>query len=339
MTTIERERVLADLDDLSRPNTVDRTISSLYLTGARVRVTSPVGEAVGHGEIGRRVWAPLHAGFHGLERRTLIFLAQDGPQGDTGLDAPKVATIGHLVGRFVAPWCGIKPTNDIVFLRYAEIHEFEGSSIARTTMFIDVVDLLRQVGGPLLAPARGREILWPGVDEVRSGSGVMVRPGDAATTGATLDRVRAMQHDLHDDASTRDEMLRAAHLRHWHPNFMWFGPGGIGTTRGAEGFVDHHQLPFRTALPDRVGGGVTKGHFAKFADGRLACTAGWPSVRGTHLGDGWLGLPASGKSIDLRVTDFYSLDHHNLICDNWVMIDLVHLCEQLEIPTGLEAPC
>lgn len=338
MTVIDRPSVFDALDRLTSDGS-SGTIAGLYAPDAEVRVTSPFHSLVGRDAIRDVLWAPLRRAFTSLQRRSLLFLAQDGPQGDTGLDAPKVATIGHLVGRFTAPWCGLEPTGEVVFLRFAEIHEFDDGRVARTTMYLDMVDLARQVGRSILAPARGREVLWPAPDAQRCGAGLMTSAGGEATTKATLARVRAMQHDLHDDATTRADMVAAAHLRHWDANFWWYGPGGIGTTRGADGFVDDHQLPFRTALPDRVGGGVTKGHFAKFADGRLACTAGWPSVRGTHLGDGWLGLVASGRSVDLRVTDFYALTGDDLIFENWVLIDLVHLCEQLDIPTGLVAPC
>ena len=42
-------------------------------------------------------------------------------------------------------------------------------------------------------------------------------------------------------------------VKHWHPNFMWYGPAGIGTTRGMKGFEDYHQIPFLVAFPDRGG--------------------------------------------------------------------------------------
>ena len=32
---------------------------------------------------------------------------------------------------------------------------------------------------------------------------------------------------------------------------MWYGPSGIGTARGLDGFVDHHQLPFNLHFKDR----------------------------------------------------------------------------------------
>ena len=41
-------------------------------------------------------------------------------------------------------------------------------------------------------------------------------------------------------------------------------PGGIGTTRGLQGFVDYHQLPFRIAFPNRRGGN----HGCRYLGGR-----------------------------------------------------------------------
>ena len=338
MTVIDRRTAFENLQGLVDESGLARCAEALYDDESVVRATNPLGEFRGVNDIVEGLWSPLIRAMRGLERRPLVFVAQDGPQGDTGLDAPKVATFGHLVGEFVGPWCGIEPTGSTVFLRFAEIHEFESGRVVRTTLFVDVIDLLLQCGRPVFPAAPGREILWPGPRFDVAAPALRFEAADDETTYATLDVVRRMQHDLHDDASTREQMLHAHHLRHWSPTFSWFGPAGIGTCRGADGFVDHHQLPFRRALPDRVGGGITKGHFAKFADGPFAVTAGWPSVRGTHLGDGWLGLDATGRSIDLRVTDFYSVGRDGLIVDNWVMIDLLHLCEQLDIPTGLCPP-
>jgi hypothetical protein len=57
-------------------------------------------------------------------------------------------------------------------------------------------------------------------------------------------------------------------------------------------------------------------------------TGGWPSVTATHGGDGWLGLPATGKRITLRVFDFYEVVAGR-IAMNWVFIDLVDFLRQI----------
>jgi len=39
--------------------------------------------------------------------------------------------------------------------------------------------------------------------------------------------------------------------RFWHPKMIWYGPVGIGTSRGFKGFRDWHQIPFLAGMPDR----------------------------------------------------------------------------------------
>ena len=94
---------------------------------------------------------------------------------------------------------------------------------------------------------------------------------------------------------------------HWHPKMMWYGPCGIGTTRGLQGFVDYHQLPFRIAFPNRRGGN----HYVRIGDGPYSATAGWPSVHAKHLGGDFLDVAPTGRDVTMRVMDFY-LHHEGL---------------------------
>lgn len=89
------------------------------------------------------------------------------------------------------------------------------------------------------------------------------------------------------------------------------------------------------AFPDRAG--VVRssegdddrpGHYVRLGDGRFAMTAGWPSLTATHLGGGWLGMPPSGKKVEMRVADWYRIDADDRIIDNWVAIDTLHLLHQ-----------
>src|SRR5690349_12473653 len=85
----------------------------------------------------------------------------------------------------------------------------------------------------------------------------------------------------------------------------------------------HHQVPFLTGFPDRKGAG----HYVRIGDGDYVATGGWPSVVGTHLGE-WLGLPGTGKQIDMRVMDFYRVDRNKII-ENWIPIDVIHMLHQM----------
>ena len=113
--------------------------------------------------------------------------------------------------------------------------------------------------------------------------------------------------------------------QYWQPDMMWYGPCGIGTSRGIGGFQKHHQQPFLHAFPDRKGGH----HRARFGEGDYAASTGWPSVRATHAGD-YLGTPASNRPITMRVMDWWRQED-GLLAENWVLIDLPHLFLQMGV--------
>ena len=113
--------------------------------------------------------------------------------------------------------------------------------------------------------------------------------------------------------------------RFWHPNMMWYGPCGIGSTRTIAGFQTHHQKPFLHAFPDRRGAG----HRARFAEGQYVASTGWPSVAATHAGT-YLGAQPSHQKIGMRVADWWRCEN-GLLTENWVLIDLPHLLLQMGV--------
>lgn len=285
------------------------------------RVSAPFDDIVGAAKWNSEVVEPLHQAIVDAEWTSSMMLYGLSTEGQ-----PQTAAWGHLEGVMTGPWCGLQPTGERVSVRVGFVVDHSGTIVSRCTVIIDVADLAIQVGQPLTRTALGNSGKWPEPHVPRTA-------GDGAET---LSVVRAMQSALHDTATSREEMLTAEHLQYWAENFVWAGPGGIGTTRGKLGFVDDHQLSFRVAFPDRAGGGVLPssgpsrgvGHFVKFAEGSWAVTGGWPSLFATHLGDGWLGLAASGSSITLRVFDFYEVQN-GLITMNWVFIDVVDFLRQV----------
>ena len=120
---------------------------------------------------------------------------------------------------------------------------------------------------------------------------------------------------------------------------MWYGPYGIGTSRGLEGFVDFHQLPFRIAfhrpqgsfeevMAERQRHGA--GHYIRIGDGHYSVTGGWPSVYSQHMGGGFCGVGPTGRPVFMRVMDFY-LHHEGLIRENWVPLDMLDVFRQMGI--------
>ena len=120
---------------------------------------------------------------------------------------------------------------------------------------------------------------------------------------------------------------------YWHPKFNWYGPSGIGAMRGIEGFRKWHQIPFLKAMPDRHGAASDYPVF--FGDHNYVGTTGWPNMAMTVSGDGWLGIVPPGKEITMRSLDFWRREvggaHDGLIRENWVLVDLLDLYNQIGI--------
>ncbi|MGI9500889.1 MAG: ester cyclase, partial [Geminicoccaceae bacterium] len=169
--------------------------------------------------------------------------------------------------------------------------------------------------------------------------GLVLSAQDEAVSARHLARTLAMHKTLadYDDSQGlgRNGLLAMPQKEHWHSKMMWYGPSGIGTTRGLQGFVDYHQLPFRLAFPNRKGGAqITDpkkgGHYIRIGDGNYSVTGGWPSVRALHVGPDFLGTGPSGQEVTMRVMDFY-LHHEGMIRENWVPIDIIELLLQMGV--------
>ena len=214
--------------------------------------------------------------------------------------------------------------------------------IVQTNCLWDVLDVIRQSGFWPLAPSLGAEGMWPGP---LTSDGIVLSPQDTRESRASIEQTLAMHATLaaYDDAGKagREGLLTMPQKEFWHPRMMWYGPAGIGTARGLEGFVDHHQLPFRTAFPGRKGGGqwdeigdlkarLGGGHYIRAGDGKYSVTGGWPSVFAKHTGPDFLGLGPTNRPVTMRVMDFY-LHHEGLIRENWVPLDILDLLMQMGV--------
>jgi hypothetical protein len=284
--------------------------------------------------------APLRAALPDAERRTDLFFAgwwSPPPTGVVGHSPPDVAAPGwwatahgHWAGTFSTPWLGFAPTHEPVALRFGEFYRWvpaadgggaDTGSIVEARVLLDIVDFARQVGQPLLPPSRGLDWLVPGP---RGHDGLVLGAVPRSEGERSMAAVLAMIGGLF--AFDGRDLRSMGMERFWHPHMAWYGPGGIGSTRGIGGFQRHHQAPFLHAFPDRKGAG----HRARLAEGPFVASTGWPSVRATHAGD-YLGVAASGKPIGMRVADWWARDAQGLLTENWVLIDLPHLMLQMGV--------
>jgi len=293
----------------------------IYHSNAQLWASHPFNQLQGLEAI-RRVWSQLRYALPDMQRRDQIFVAgnskADARMPDDLEGRGLVASMGHYQGSFLNDLCGIPATHGVVNLRVCEVHHLVEGKIAQSYVMLDLLDLMGQAGCWPIAPSLGAEGMWSGP---ATNDGVRLHTSDPAGGQTAFDTVIAMHNALGSfDGKSLDSMQHGAY---WADNFLWYGPSGIGQTRGMTGFRAHHQIPFLVGYPDRKGAG----HYVRIGDGDYVVTGGWPSVTGTHLGE-WLGLPATGKHIEMRVMDFYRLEN-GVIQENWIPIDILWIFKQM----------
>ncbi len=293
-----------------------------YAADVTLRVTHPINELRGIEAGLRNLWGPLRKALPDMERRE-IFVA-----GGRYRDANWIACMGDYIGNFAHDLLGIPATRGVAHLRFCEGHELREGKILTSYIFLDFLDLMRQAGYWPLAPSLGREMRWM---PPRTLDGVILTPQGEARSRRTIETILKMHAALgyySGAPPTRAALDEMEQAKHWHKDFMWYGPAGIGTTRGLKGYEDYHQIPFLVAFPDR--GGSAQGHFIRIGDGYYAVTGGWGYLRATHTGGELFGVPPTGKRVKMRVMDFYRCDD-DMIVENWIPIDVPHLLLQMGV--------
>ena len=296
-------------------------VAAILADSAVFDLAHPLPQARGIEAILDSFVRPLRTALRHVRRRDEIVI------GGKNIRAPGghwVVILTHYVGVFDAPLFGLEPSGRLAFLRSGEFYRVERGRITEAKIIFDLPDLARQSGRNPFPPLLGTEMLFPGP---ATHDGVC-----PASDGAerSLSLVEAMLGDLHlYDPATGASSGQTGPDGYWHDQMLWYGPGGIGSSYGWTGFVDDHRAAFLTAFPDRQGGN----HYCRIGDGDYAAVSGWPSMTMTHAGD-YLGVPATGKSLALRVMDFYRCDFtaaRGKIAENWVCLDYGDLFAQMGV--------
>lgn len=307
-------------------------LETLCAPAAEWRMAHPINEQSGLEAIHAQVWEPLKRAMPDLERRDQVFVAGSYQGRDY------ICTVGNYCGTFRADWLTIPANGQTMYLRYGEVYQIDDGKIVQANCLWDILDFIRQAGFWPLAPSLGAEGMWSGPI---TGDGLRMEPSDAEQSAASIAQTLAMHRTLfeHNDRQnlSRESLLTMPQKDHWHPKMMWYGPSGIGTTRGLQGFVDYHQLPFRIAFErpqgtfeevDAARNAKGAGHYIRIGDGPYSVTGGWPSVYAVNTGGGFAGTTPSGRPVTMRVMDFY-LHHEGLIRENWVPLDMLDLLNQM----------
>ena len=303
---------------LNLPLSDMKAVLSDHLKGDAIfDVAHPVHRLEGVDNVFDEFFVPLRSAFSHVRRRDEIFIGGSNRRAPGG---QWVSSICHYVGNFEAPLFGIQPSGHLAFLRSGEFYRVEADGrISEAKIILDLLDLMRQAKKFPLTQFLGTEMLFPGP---ATHDGVLPeRQGDGEKT---LDLCEAMLADLRAfDPVTFVSKGQTGADGYWHDDMLWYGPGGIGSNYRWSGFQKDHRTSFLTAFPDRVGGN----HYCRIGDGNYAAVSGWPSMSMTHKGD-YLGLPATGKMLTLRVMDFYRCAGGKII-ENWVLLDYLDLFMQM----------
>lgn len=299
------------------PSTYLRGITGnngLHTQDLVMNASAPVGTVMGFDAVDRAFWLPMRTAFTGLERRTEILL-RGSFRGQEWF-----ASTGYFIGHFTNPLFGLLPTKRPQWLRYGWFDRIESGRVVESFVILDLARLMIETGQWPLAPPLGES--WSPAPS--SQDGLIRLAADPRESEASLKLVEAMIAGLmqYDGKSLASMGMD----RFWTPQFHWYGPGGIGSARGHADYERAHQRPFLAAFPDRVGGN----HKCRIGDGPYVASTGWPSIQATHSGSGWLGLPATGKRITMRVMDFWRREG-DLLSENWVFIDMLDLLEQIGV--------
>lgn len=265
----------------------------------------------GAAEVAAAFWVPFLRAFSRVQRRPDIFFA--GLNQIDGFGSVWVVSMGHLMGLFDASWLGIRPTQRMAFLRYAEFNRIESGRIVETAFFFDIPHMMIQAGQNPFPPATAAHLVQPGPI---GHNGLLYDLQDAAEGKRTLATINAMITDLGTWQSGLP--LEAELARTWNDDMIWWGPAGIGATYTIERYAKQHAGPFRAAFRDRTG----TGHIARLAEGQFGGFFGWPNFRAIPRG-GFLGMPASDTPGEFRVVDLYRAEDGKL-GENWVFIDILH---------------
>jgi len=287
---------------------------------ALCRFAHPLGDMTGADGLYDGAYAALFAAMPDLERRDNIVMAGHTEDGDDWVGAG-----GYYTGVMTGPWLDIPPTGHQVHMRFHEFYRIVDGKVVEIQALWDIPEVMLQAGAWPMAPSLGREWHVPGP---AMHDGLVPGPWDAARAQASCNHiVEMLEYLTKHPAEGGVEVMELE--RFWHPRMNWYGPSGIGTGRGIEGFRNWHQIPFLAGMPDRgqYVEGITH-HF--FGDANYAAVTGWPNMVQTVSHDGWLGIAPTGQRITLRSLDFWRIEN-GLIRENWVMVDLLDAYAQLGV--------
>jgi len=285
----------------------------------------PISTLAGVSGFLHNYWLPLRNSFPDLVRHTHIFMAGQSNgrvDGDLSRDGQVwVGATGLYEATFARDYLGIPASGKSVSIRWGDFYRMVDGRIVETYTLIDLIDLIQQVGIPVLPPSRGKDHIYPAP---AAKDGVMMAAQEPALTSASLAHIREFifqglnRYD-------RSELKSMGMARYFNPDVQWYGPGGIGACLGLREFEELHQRPWLVAFPDRQVQNLT----ALIAEGAYLGGPGWAGVLATHTGP-YLECPATNRRIAINGMDWWKRSGDQYV-ENWVFVDMIHLFRQFDI--------
>jgi predicted ester cyclase len=284
----------------------------------------PINEINGVDNLVTGFWQPLRHAFPDLKRTCDVFIGGKSAGDDW------VTATGYFTGTFhndrQLAQAAIPATGQKTYIRFGQFCVITEGKMTESYLILDLLAVMRQAGYQVLPPARGAE--GGRVPPPRTNDGVVLMEQDELESRQTLQLVMAMVSGMRRFDGRNLASMEQDH--YWHPQFRWYGPCGIGTSRSLIEYQDFHQGPWLRAFPDRGGAREGPGHTMGFvAEGMYAAGGIWERPYATHTGE-YLGLAPTGVRFTLRDFDWWRCEG-NLLVENWVPIDMIDIFRQFGI--------
>ncbi len=317
----------------SGKRSIEQTAQDFLHKDVRWSAAHPINNLQGPDQVVEEFLKPIMVALPDMERKPFVAVSDYPGSGvwmeqmDEGFEPSYwIDGTGYFVGTFANALFGIPPTGRTLYLRYTEMVKIENQKVVECYLILDFLDAMSQAGVNPIRESLGHPgLIMPPttLDGLQPKSTSLVESNKSAKL--VLDMLDCLgRYDGTDLLSMDLE-------NYWHPDFVWYGPGGIGTTRGIDGFRNHHQGPFLKGFPDRSVD--TKVNI--IASGNYVATGGWPHMSATHTGADWLGLAPGGKELSLRVMDIWRREG-DLLKENWVGIDIIDMLMQMGLDVFTE---
>ena len=323
MTDLQSEKklVLDYLNELDSCNidSLSEVISKYASEDFSMKCTHPFNELGSIDLVVNNLWKPIKDSFSPIQRRLDIFYA-----GINSLDKNKgkwISSMGHFMGVFNKPFVGLKPNNKSILLRFAEFYKVENNKITEGAIFLDVMNLMQQLGLSIIPESTGLVCVTPGP---MNHKGLKFDISNESESQKTLDLIHRM----------RDRLVKGSKMQSykeeleldWHNDMIWWGPGGIGASYTIDGYQKGHTKPFQDGLEFVR----FNGHILSSSEDDLGGWFGWPNLIMKPKGE-YLGLTnASDIESEMRVVDLYRRDGDKL-AENWIFIDHLHFLKKLGV--------